>query len=53
MITQNCVCYTNSCINLLVLDSVIRGHHTKVLELLDILQCIAAYLQQALACVFG
>jgi len=43
-LTQNCVCFTNPCINLLVPSSVTREYHTKVFELLHYLQCIAAYL---------
>jgi len=43
-LTQNCVCFINPCINLLVPPSVTREYHTKVFELLHYLQCIAAYL---------
>jgi len=46
----NCVCFTNAYINLVVL-SVTREYHRKTLELFDQQQCIAAYLQRALAWV--
>ena len=39
--TQNCICFTIWCINLLDLLSVIREYQPKVLELLHLLQCIA------------
>jgi len=39
---QNCVFVNNPCINLLVLPSVIREYHHKLLELLDLQQCIVA-----------
>ena len=46
--TQNCLCLTNSRINLPVPSSVTREYHPKVLEVLHLLQCIAASLQHAL-----
>jgi len=52
-LTQNRVCFTNPRIKLLVLPSVTRECHPKVLELLDLLQCIAAYLQRTLPWVSG
>jgi len=48
---QNCVCSANPSINLPVPPSVIRENHHKTLELIDLLQFIAAYLQLALALV--
>jgi len=39
---QKCVCFTNPCINVPVLNSFTREYHTKVLELLDLLLGIAA-----------
>ena len=43
-LTQNCVySFTNPCINLLAPPSVTRKYHPKVLELLHLLQCIAAH----------
>ena len=47
-LTQNCVCFTNPCINLFVPTSVTRKYHLKILELLHLLQCISAYLQNTL-----
>jgi len=38
---------------LLVPPSVTREYHPKVLELLHLMQCIAAYLQRAVAWVSG
>jgi len=50
---QSCVFFSNSCINLLVPLSVTCEYHPKVLELLPLLQCIAAYLYLALPWVSG
>jgi len=52
-LTQNCVCFTNPYITLLVLSSVTRKYHLKVLGLLHLLQCIAACLQCTLTSVYG
>jgi len=53
-LTQNCVCFINPCVSLLVPDSVTRAYHPKLLQLLDLmLQCIAAYFQHALSWVSG
>jgi len=52
-LTQNSVYFINPCINLLIPLCVTREYHVKVLELLDILQSDAAYLQRALAWVSG
>jgi len=38
-LTQNCVCFTNPCINLSISPSVAREYHSKVLELGHLLQC--------------
>jgi len=46
--TQNCVCFTNLCINLFVPTSVTREYHPKVFERLHPLQCISAHLQHTL-----
>jgi len=45
-------CVTNPCINLLAPPSVTRKYHPKVLELLHLLQCIAAHLQRTLPWVY-
>jgi len=45
-LTQNCVCFINSCINLFVPTSVTREYHL-VLIRLHLLQCISAHLQNA------
>jgi len=50
---QNSVCFTNPCINLLVLSSAIREYHLKILELLDQLQCITTYLHHILTWING
>jgi len=42
-LTQNCVCFTNPCINLFVPTSVTREYHLKVLERLHLLQWIFAH----------
>jgi len=47
-ITQNCVCFINPCINSFVPTSVTRDYHPKVLERLQLLQCISAHLQNTL-----
>jgi len=52
-LTQNYVCFFNTCINLLAPSSVTRKYHPKVLELLDLLQLSAASLQRTLAWVSG
>jgi len=58
-LTQNCVCFRNPQICLLVLHSVTRkyadctGVFPKLFELLHILQCISAYFQLALTWVSG
>jgi len=46
-VTQNCVCLTNPCINLLVPSSVTREYHPNILELLSALSliCYAHMLQ--------
>ena len=44
-LTPNCVNFTPRCINLLVPFSVTRGYQLKALELIHMLQRIAAYLQ--------
>ena len=49
--TQNCVSLANPCIDILVPPSVTWECHRKILEHLDLFQCIAAYLQWALAWV--
>jgi len=45
---QNCVSFTNPCINPFVSTSVTREYHPKVLERLHLLQCIFAHLQNTL-----
>jgi len=40
---QNCVSFTNHCINLLAPLSITCKYRPKVLELLHLLQCIAAH----------
>jgi len=45
---QNCVSFTNPCINPFVPTSVTRKYHPKVLERLNLLQCIFAHVQNAL-----
>jgi len=50
---QNCICFTNPCINFLVLLCTTCKYHPKVFELLDMLQEIAAYLQYAVPWVSG
>jgi len=47
-LTQNCVWFTNSCINLIVPLPVTREYHSKLLERLVLLHCIAAHLQHML-----
>ena len=47
-LTQNCVCFTNLCINPFVPTSVTREYHPKVLERPHLLQYFAAYLQETL-----
>jgi len=42
------VCFTDSSINVAVLPSVTREYHPKVLERLDLLQCISACLHRTL-----
>jgi len=39
-LTQNCVCFTNPCINPFVPTLITREYHHKVLERLRLLQCI-------------
>jgi len=46
---QNCVSFTNPCINPFVPTSVTREYHPKVLERLHLLQCIFAHLQNTLS----
>jgi len=48
---HNCICFTIPCINSLVPSSVTREYHFKLLELLHLLQCIAAHLQRKLVWV--
>jgi len=48
MLTQNCVCFSNLCINLFVPTSITLEYHPKVLERLHLLQCISAHLQKTL-----
>jgi len=50
-LTQSWICYISPCIYPLVQPSVTCEYHLKVLQLLHLLQCIAAYLQRALAWV--
>jgi len=38
-LTENCICFTNRCVNLHFLPSVTHEHHPEVLELLDLLHC--------------
>ena len=45
-LTQNCVCFTNPCTNLLIPPSSTREYHPEVLELLHLLQCIATHVQR-------
>ena len=52
-LTQNCLCFTNQWINLLVMFTVTSEHHPKVLGPLPILQFIASYLQRTLAWFSG
>ena len=47
--TQNCSCFINPCINAFVPTSVTREYHHKVLERLQLLQCISAHLQNTLS----
>ena len=47
-LTQNCVCFTNPCINPFVPTYVNRKYHPMVLERLHLLQCISAHLQNTL-----
>jgi len=47
-LTQNCIRFSNPCINLFVLTSVTREYHPEVLEGLHLLQCISAYRMQCL-----
>jgi len=49
----NCACFAISCIILLVLPSITRDDHIKVLALLHLLQCIAVYLQRTFSWVSG
>jgi len=51
--TQNYICFTNPCINLLVLSSVTREYHPKILELFGLLQCIAVYVLPPPNWIFG
>jgi len=46
--TDLCVSLANPCINILAPPSVTRKYHPNVLELLHLLQCIAAHLQHTL-----
>ena len=48
-LTQKCVSFNNTCIDLLVPPSVTREKHAEALELLDLLQSIAGHLQRALS----
>jgi len=48
-LAQNCVCFTNPCINLFVPTFVTRKYHPKVLERLHLRQCISANLQKTLS----
>jgi len=50
---QNCVYFSNPYINLLVLPSATREWQPRLLKFLDLLQCIAAHLQSALAWFSG
>ena len=50
--TYNCF-PPNPSVNLLVLPPVTREYHSKVLEHIDLLSCIAVYLQRALVWVSG
>ena len=52
-LTQNHVSFTNPCTNLHVPFSVTCEYHPKAFELLDLLQCIAAYLQHGLTWISG
>jgi len=52
-LTQNCVSFTNPCINLLAPPSVTYNYHPKVLELLHLLQWIAIHLQCTLPWITG
>ena len=47
-LTQNCVCFTNPCINLFFSTSFTREYHPEVLERLHLLQCISAHLRNTL-----
>jgi len=47
-LAQNCICFTNLCMNLFVLPSVTRLHHSKLPEFLDSLKCVVAYLHRPL-----
>jgi len=49
---QNCGCFTNPCINLVVPPSVTREYHLKLIELLHLLQFNAASLQHTLLTLF-
>jgi len=46
--TQNCVCFTNLSINFFVPTSVNREYHPKLIEGLQLLQCISAHLHNTL-----
>ena len=52
-LTQNCVCFTNPCINLFVPTSVTLEYHPKVLECLHQLRCISTHLQNTLSWALG
>ena len=43
-LATNCVCLANPCVNLFVQPSVTCDYHREILEPLDLLQRIAAYL---------
>jgi len=50
---NSCIGFTNPCTNLCVPLSVTDEYHLKVLESIDLLQCIAANCQRSLAWVYG
>jgi len=52
-LTQNCIRFDSSRTNLFFPFSVTREYHHMLLELIDLLQCIAAYLQYTLPWVSG